>query len=145
MAFVGPRLPLGAMEEHLHTAPHEVLPAWPHRGVKRGLLLYFNQLTCNRDECMQLQQVLTCSVLQALSRELKQGGDLPDSSWRVLNLSVLSTAMMRRATQIMHDCKSRYRESINIWKYWCHLQHFRIAGKQTRQSKATMRVNHDCH
>lgn len=36
---------------------------------------------------------------------------LPDSSWRVLNLSVRSTAVMRRATHIIHDCKSEERDS----------------------------------
>ena len=36
--------------------------------------------------------------------------NLPDSSWRVLNLSVLSTAVIRRATQIIQDCKSEERD-----------------------------------
>lgn len=42
---------------------------------------------------------------------MEHSGNLPDSSWRVLNLSVLSTAVMRRATQIIHDCKSEERDN----------------------------------
>lgn len=40
--------------------------------------------------------------------------DLPDSSCRVVNLSVLSTAVIRRATQIIHDCKSEKTKLRNV-------------------------------
>lgn len=48
MAFVRPGLSLASMKEHLHAAPHQVLPARAHSGVKRALLLNFNKFTCNR-------------------------------------------------------------------------------------------------
>lgn len=48
VAFVGPWLSLTSMEEHLHAAPHQILPAWTHSGVRRALLFNFNQFTWNR-------------------------------------------------------------------------------------------------
>ena len=48
VAFVGPGLALAAVQEHLHAAPHQVLPARPHGGVEGALLLDLNQLACGR-------------------------------------------------------------------------------------------------
>ena len=40
---------------------------------------------------------------------------IPVCSWRVLNLSVLSTAEMRRTTQIMQDCRSAKNTNFHIF------------------------------
>lgn len=45
VTFVGPGLALAAMKEHLHAAPHQVLPAWMHGGVERTLLFDLYQFT----------------------------------------------------------------------------------------------------
>ena len=45
VVFVGPGMALTAMEEHLHAAPHQVLPPWPHGGVERTLLFDLYQFT----------------------------------------------------------------------------------------------------
>lgn len=46
--------------------------------------------------------------------DVKNKINLPESSCRVLNLSVLSTAVMRRATQIIQDCKSEKKEQNSL-------------------------------
>lgn len=43
VALVGPGLALAAVEEHLHTAPHQVLPARTHGSVEGSLVHNLNQ------------------------------------------------------------------------------------------------------
>lgn len=50
VSLEGPGLPVAAVQEHLHAAPHQVLPAWPHGGVEGALLLDLNQLACEPQE-----------------------------------------------------------------------------------------------
>lgn len=44
VAFVGPGLSVAVLEEHLDTAPQQILPARTHRRTQR-VLVYLDQLT----------------------------------------------------------------------------------------------------
>ncbi|TNN73090.1 hypothetical protein EYF80_016576 [Liparis tanakae] len=119
-------LPVAVLNEHLNAAPQQILPARTHRRPQ-GVLVDLDQFTCRRrtgggragGEREQGERVRRgvkpvggvktsepVGAGRSRSERIGAPASSPESSCRVLKLSVLSTAVTRRATQIMHDCRS---------------------------------------
>lgn len=104
----------------MNATPQQILPAWTH-GRSQRVLVDLDQFSCKEGQREDKQRgrkkgdimreasesclffflrinIMACLILRcSLS---------PESSCRVLKLSVLSMAVTRRATQIMHDWRS---------------------------------------
>lgn len=115
VTFVRPRLPVAVLEEHLNAAPQQVLPARTHGRAQR-VLVDLDEFTWREERTeadggrnewrvARRNSIEGKAVAPQLLRKLSGAseGASPESSCRVLKLSVLSMAVTRRATQIIHD------------------------------------------
>lgn len=105
VAFVRKGLPVAVLQEHLDATPQQVLPARTH-GRSQRRLVDLNQFTCRGGQTAGRKEGWVEPSQGCRTISLRDFGSSPESSCRVLKLSVLSMAVTRRATQIIHDWRS---------------------------------------